>query len=117
MNSNSWKLIHDQLLALNESHGGVAKFCERSGLPRQTVEYWLKHGTIPNLDKIDQIAAGLDVAPRELFTGPDLPPAWREIFREIGDIDKSEMPAVLTGIRAVLAALRKQPARLRNRND
>lgn len=108
MESNAWKLIHHRLLGLRESHGAVARFCERSGLPRQTVEYWLKHGTVPNLDKIDQIAAGFGVEPRDLFS--DLSPAWREIVRKVGDVDETQVPAIIAGIRGALAGLRLDQA-------
>lgn len=117
MPSNSWKLLHERLLSLQDTHGAVARFCERSGLSRQTVEYWLKHGTIPNIDKLDQIAAGFGLEPWETLRPADaesLSPVWREIVGQvghIGEIDPADIPKLVRSIRGLFDLLEKKNRR------
>lgn len=88
-----------------EPHGAVASAATKSGLSRQTVDHWIAGRRVPDLDQVQAIADALEKPPQELLFR-DISPAWREVIRRIGDLDESQVSAVIAGISAALAAIR-----------
>lgn len=66
--------------------------CAETGLPRQTVNKVIVHGTMPSADKAISIARALNVSVEWLILGQDLPPAppspkksfWQRLCRVFG---------------------------------
>lgn len=69
--ASSRELLVKRLSGLFAQHGSASDFCRRTGIPRATLENWLKRGMAPDLDSLDKIAEGLGLTAAELIRPPN----------------------------------------------